>query len=418
MLRVTQQSQQNQAIGSIQRNYKEMEMSQRRLSNGVRVQFPHQNVGAVVNSIYYRTRLSAIDRFQENIVSSKERLNVVHDSLGSVTTALNRARELTVQGANGTYNREDRLIMAAEMEELIERVYDVSLTKSKGEYVFSGTSVKTEPFRAHYSQNKDLGTPVMSAINYEGDSNIQNREIENTRYLDIGSPGNYSFWASNSSVMSNTDSSNYIAREDQTIMIDSTIINIKEGDNIDTIADRINSVGGSVLASVMPLRAGGRALNLETNNPHKIMLQDLEGGTTLVDLGFIREGLANFPENNYSPTAIVGGKSVFEAMMFVRDAMINDDVSSIGSAGLGLIDVAIDNVVANQAKVSSKVTRLNMGDAGFENQKYALTEALSKNEDIDYAEEIINFNMWQYAHNASLQTAGKLLGRTLMDYLR
>ena len=418
MLRVTQQSQQNQAISSIQRNFKEMEMSQRRLGSGVRVQFPHQNVGSVVNSIYYRTRLSAIDRFQENIVSGKERLSVVHDSLGSVTQALNRARELTVQGANGTYNREDRLIMAKEMEELIERIYDVSLTKSKGEYVFSGTSVKTEPFRAHYSQNKDLGSPVISAINYEGDANIQNREVENSRYVNVGSPGNYTFWASNSSVMSNTDSSNYIAREDQTIMIDSTVINIKEGDNLDTIADRINSVGGSVLASVMPLRDGGRGLSLETNNPHKIMLQDLEGGTALVDLGLVREGLGNSPENNYSPTAVVGGKSVFEAMMFVRDAMINDDLSAIGGAGLGLIDSAIDNVVANQAEASSKVSRLDMGNEGFINQKYALTEALSKNEDVDYAEEIINFNTWQYAHNASLQTAGKLLGRTLMDYLR
>ena len=168
----------------------------------------------------------------------------------------------------------------------------------------------------------------------------------------------------------------------------------------------------------MPLRDGGRALSLETNNPHKIMLQDLEGGTALVDLGLVREGLGNSPENNYSPTAVVGGKSVFEAMMFVRDAMINDDLSSIGGAGLGLIDSAIGNVVANQAQASSKVSRLDMGDEGFENQKYALTEALSKNEDISYSEESINFSTWEYVHKASLLTASKLLGPTLMDYLR
>ena len=113
--------------------------------------------------------------------------------------------------------------------------------------------------------------------------------------------------------------------------------------------------------------------------------------------------------------------------------MLNDDVRAIGSEALGYIDSSLDNVATVQANASSKVTRLDMGYASFEDQKLAIEEALAKNENIDYAEEIVNFaknenidyaeeivnfNMWQYAHNASLQTAGRLLGRTLMDYLR
>ena len=98
--------------------------------------------------------------------------------------------------------------------------------------------------------------------------------------------------------------------------------------------------------------------------------------------------------------------------------MLNDDVRAIGSEALGYIDSAIDNVLTVQANASSKVTRLDMGYNSFEDQKLAIDEALAKNENIDYAEEIVNFNMWQYAHNATLQTTGRLLGRTLLDYMR
>lgn len=418
MIRVTEQAQYDMSVNAIKRNFSEMELAQRRLSTGQRIQFPHQNVNATVNSIYYRTRLSAIDRFQNNIVDGKERLDVIYDSLGSLNEALNRARDLAVQSANSTYTHSDRIKMAMEVEEMIERAYDISLTKSKGEYVFSGTSVKTAPFRAFYSQNDSIGRSIMTAVSYEGDGNSQDREVESSQYMNVASPGNYSFWGTNSEIISSKDASNYIARENQDIMIDDMVVQIKQGDNIETIVERINDSGGNVKASIGSLRGGAKVIQLETRTPHKILLQDLRGGTVFQDIGLIRQGLGNNPENNYDPSAIVTGKSVFETLIYLRDAMINNDVRAIGSEALGFIDSSLDNVVTNQSLASAKVSRLDMGYKSFENQKYATTEALSKNEDVDYAKEIVTFNMWQYVHNASLQTAGRMLGKTLMDYLR
>ena len=219
-------------------------------------------------------------------------------------------------------------------------------------------------------------------------------------------------------IISTTDASTYIAAENQDIMIDDMVVNIKQGDNIEAIVQRINDANGNVSASIGDLKGGAKVIQLKTGTPHKILLQDLAGGTVLQDIGLVRVGAANNPENNYEPSALVTGKSVFETLIYLRDAMLNDDVRAIGSEALGYIDSSLDNVATVQANASSKVTRLDMGYASFEDQKLAIEEALAKNENIDYAEEIVNFNMWQYAHNASLQTAGRLLGRTLMDYLR
>ena len=135
-MRVTEQAQFNRTVSTIKRNYTELEASQTRLSTGQRVQYTHQNVTSTINSIYYRTRMSSLDRYQNNIIDGKERLNIAHDSMSSITQALARARDLAVQGANSTYSAEDRNKMAMEIEEMLERVYDISKTQSKGEFIF------------------------------------------------------------------------------------------------------------------------------------------------------------------------------------------------------------------------------------------------------------------------------------------
>ncbi|WP_295162094.1 flagellar hook-associated protein 3 [uncultured Brachyspira sp.] len=417
-MRVTEQSQLNGTVRSIRMNKSEMTDSQTRLSTGQRVQYPHQNVTATINSIYYRTRMSSVDAYQNNIIDGRERLNVAHDSMSAITEALNRARDLAVQGANSTYGADDRAKMAMEVEEMIERIYDISKTQSKGEFIFSGTSIKTAPFMAFYGHDERAGRSIVKSVIYEGDGNPQNREIENGQIINVATPGNYAFWGTDMEIISTSDSSAYIAAEDQDIMIDDMVINIKQGDNIEAVVQRINDANGNVSASIGDLRGGQKVIQLKSGTPHKILLQDLAGGTVLQDIGLVRIGAANNPENNYEPSALVTGKSIFESLIYLRDAMLNDDVGSIGGEALGYIDSSLDNVLTVQANASSKTTRLDMGYNSFEDQKLAIQEALAKNENIDYAEEIINFNMWQYAHNASLQTAGKLLGRTLMDYLR
>lgn len=418
MIRVTELTRYNSAVTAIQKNNSELEMSQTRLSTGRRILQPHQNVHATVNSIYYRTRLNAIDRFQSNIADGKERIDISHDSIGETTKVLERIRELAVQSSNGTYTKEDRRNMASEVEELLGRLYDISLTKSKGEYIFSGTSVNSTPFRAFYRQDDNMGREIMVGINYEGDANPQNREIENTQYVDVGAPGNYAFWATNMEIVSGTNTANYIAGSNQKIMIDGVTINIMQGDNIETIVERINDSGVNVKASIGALQGEEKVIQIATREPHKIMLQDLEGGTVLQDIGLIRAGLPNNPENNYAVNATVSGKSVFEVAMFLRDAMLQDDSTAIGSTAIGYIDEAIANATSRQSKMSAMAERLDLAYEHFSMQKVATTGALSRNEDVDYGEESVNFSMWEYVHKASLLTSAKLFGPTLMDYLR
>ncbi len=418
MMRVTEQSRYTSTVDALNRNQIQLEKSQTRLSTGRNIATTSDNVYGTVNSIYYRTRLTAITQFESNIVDSKERLDVSYSSMGQMTNVLHRSRELALQASNGTMTAFERKVIAGEIEEMIGRMYDISLTKSKGEYVFSGTDVDSRPFLAFYRQNEDMGREVMVNVSYEGNDYAQNREIEDSQFINVGTPGSYVFWAGNMEIVSNTNSAEYIADRNQKIMIDDAIIQIKQGDNIDTIVERINDSGVNVKASIGQLGGQEKVIQLVTRQPHKILLQDIEGGTVFQDIGLIREGVPNMTDNNYAVDAIVNSKSVFEVLIDLRDAMLKDDVATIGSSSIGYIDEAINNVLINQSRVSAMVSRLEMATEHFSVQKVSGTEALAKIEDVNYAEESVIFKSWEFVHQASLLTASKLMNMSLMDYIR
>lgn len=418
MMRITEQSLLNGNVSAIRRNFVEMEQSQRRLSTGQRVQYPHQDVYSAVNSIFYRTRISSIDQFSKNIDDAKGMLDVADGALSSMTQVLQRSRELAVMGANGTLNKDDRLTIALEVNELLERAYEVSMTKHKDEFIFAGAKSTTDPFRTFYQWNETMGKQIMVGVNYEGTGTGKKREIEENQYINATIPGNYAFWGTNSELISGKDASGFVAAGDSKIMIDDTAIAIQAGDNIDAVVEKINAANTNVKAGIAVLRDGSKVLRLESFEPHKIMLQDLEGGRVFQDLGLIREGMGNFPENNYHPSAGVGGKSVFDTLMYLRDSLLRNDEAQVGKTSLGLIDASLSNVLHTQAKLSSSVAHIENSSKALADQKLFVSEAMSKNEDVDYASEIVNFTMWEYAHKASLQTAAKLLQPTLMDFLR
>lgn len=416
--RVTEQSMLNSSVSSIQRNFKSMEASQRRLSTGRRIQSPHENVTGTVNSIYHRTRINMINQYQANIGDAKGRIDVAHGAFDAMNDVLHKARGLAVQGANSTYNHEDRVAMAMEIEQLVRRTHEISNTKYKDEYIFGGDDVKRQPFRLSYSQDDLMGRKVVSEVVYEGDDGQARREVGDNNYIETGIPGHKAFWAQNSEMLAAKDASMYMADRDQTFMIDDTKISISAGDTIEVIADKINGSGGNVKAAVTKKFDGSRVLQLRTREPHRIMLRDLEGGSVLQDIGLVREGMPNDPQANYHPGVDSAGNSTFEVLMQLRDNLLNDDVKQLGSTTLGLIDEALSNTVHNQAKLSATAERLDLMDAQYSKELTSVEEALSKVEDVDYAEEMVEFKMWEYVHTASLQTSAKLLKPTLMDYLR
>ncbi|MEJ2378305.1 MAG: flagellar hook-associated protein FlgL, partial [Pseudolabrys sp.] len=90
------------------------------------------------------------------------RLNIEDSTLSSAVDLLQRARELAVQGNNGTQSAADRKAIATEVRQLADSMMGLANTKdANGEYLFAGYKTQQQPFSSNgagpYTYNGDQG---------------------------------------------------------------------------------------------------------------------------------------------------------------------------------------------------------------------------------------------------------------------
>lgn len=95
----------------------------------------------------------------------------------------------------------------------------------------------------------------------------------------------------------------------------------------------------------------------------------------------------------------------------------SDNPEGIGRA-LSRIDAHLDNLNSVRAEVGVKTNRLNLTLNRIEDDNVNLRGLLSKNEDIDMAEVIINLQMQENVYNAALSVGSKIISLSLVDFIR
>ena len=420
MYRVTNKMITNTMTHNLQRHKREMDQAQNSLATGKKVRTPRDNPITATNQMQYQTRLSEVNQYIENISESKSFLEQTDSSLQSMVRIFQRIRVLAVQGAHGIYSSFERKEAAAtEINQLLEELVAISNTKdATGRSLFggyeTGSTENPNPFVPIYmTLTAGNQGDAMTGVEYRGDMGRLTREVAKGEYMDISAPGSYAMWATNQVVTSNFDASEYSSNANQKIRIDGVELNIAPGDNIDIIIDKINNAGLSVRAS----KGGRNNLIMETTAPHQMWLEDVGDGQILKDIGMINP-LKDQPPNNYAPTAIVDGHSIFDMVIQLRDDLVRGDQELIGGRDLGLVDMGLENILKHLAETGAKQNRVEQLATRSEYMKTNVTEILAKTEGIDYTEEIMNFKWIESVHQYALSVGAKTIKPTLMDFLR
>ncbi len=420
MNRITNQMINNTMNYNLQRHQSEMDRIQNSLATGKSVNMPRDNPIASTNQMLYRTRLTELDQFISNLNESKSRLDEVDTALQSTLRIFQRIRVLTVQGANGIYSSfELKEAAATEVNQLLDEIVAIANTKgATGRSIFGGHQTGTEdqpnPWVPIY-QTLTAGNQgdAMIGVEYRGNIGTMKREVAKGEYMDVSVPGNEVFWATNQILTSNKDVAAYTAPTNQSIKIDGREINISAGDNIDIIIDKLNNAGLSMRAS----KGGRNNLIIESTTPHQIWMEDVGSGTVLKDLGVLNPSFPE-PPNNIDPTVTIGGMSVFEMIIQLRDDLVRGDQELIGGRDLGLIDLGLENILKHIAAMGAKTNRVEELAKRTEYDKGNVTTMLANTEGIDYAETIMNFKWLENVHRYALAVGAKSIMPTLMDFLR
>lgn len=357
-----------------------------------------------------------LERFLTNITQVQGKMALAEGNMRSGLDILHRARELAVQGANGAYTKEQMAYMAQEVDQLLREFLEVANAQdAQGNYLFSGFRSKVEPFRVHTGRvDGSRDTEVITAVQYVGDIGRNNAEVAESALMDFTFPGNRAFWAERQQIYSSVQALEYRVPADSTVRIDGVPIELKQGDNVYAIIDRINASGAPVKARLDPVRS---SLALEGTFAHQIWPEDVGGGTVFQDLGVVRPGVGSPPLNIAASAGVYGG-SIFDMMIALRDSLYSADVHRIGGAALRGVDEAVESLTANLGELGAKDARLLVTRARLEYERPEYLRFYSQEVDLDITKAVMDLKMLEYTHQAAVGTAARIIRPTLLDFLR
>ncbi|MGL4677062.1 MAG: flagellar hook-associated protein 3 [Brevinema sp.] len=414
--RVTPGYMTNDFLQNIKNKNDHFQKLQTQISSQRRINLPSDDPAGVINYMKWESKVQDLSKFNQVIQSYKDKMNVVDSHLDSVNFNLQRARELTVQAANGVYTRDERVAIAMEIDQITRQLVADANSEYQGKALFSGTAALSQPYRITENMNEDTNNNIVSQVEYFGNAQEKVMDIgKNDRIVSV-LPGSAIFETLTTTIQGSRDVSGYVVAQDSALMIEGIEIPILTGDNLEIIAQKINNQNLSVQASIETNNNGEANFRITSISARQPWLQDIGGSTVLQDLGIINNGVEG--PRNYSTEAVLQKQSIFDTLISLKERLLNDDVLSLGGETLGHIDQSLNNVLHYRTYTGALTERLEKTYDRNETEKLYISNSSANTIGTNFTQSMTELKMAEFAHQAALNIGAKLLPTTLMDFLR
>lgn len=115
------------------------------------------------------------------------------------------------------------------------------------------------------------------------------------------------------------------------------------------------------------------------------------------------------------------GQELFEPI-FDALKQLYDELSAPSpkpsSTVLGALDAALDNVLQQVSELGGKQNRVGLAKERMLDLQLNLTQILSEEQDLDYAEAIMELKMEEFAYRTALSVGARIIQPSLVDFLR
>ena len=179
--RITQGMMNQTLLYDLQNVTTQLSTSEQELSSGYKLNQPSDDPYGASQALKLRADLASNQQYQGNVSDANAWQSVADTALGDIGDSVQRARDLVIQGANGTNGQSDRDAIVTELNQLIDSIKTDANTQYAGRYIFSGTATNTQPYQQGsvdaYSGNtasitREIGAGVQVSINQPGSSII------------------------------------------------------------------------------------------------------------------------------------------------------------------------------------------------------------------------------------------------------
>ncbi len=303
-VRVTNFTKMNNILLTLTRRMRNMTDYQEQLATNRRVINPSDDPTGTHRILTLNGEIALNEQHHRNLDNTQGVLNFTESIIVSIEEVITEARSDAILADSDTITDEERLIISARVDLLLEDLLNHGNSQYAGSYIFSGTNSQNPTFVA---TRNDAGEIIDVALNPEGASGDVIREI---------------------------------------------------------------------------------------GYDHRIVV-NVEG----------EELLMTGQDSN-----------LFDGLIRFRDALRSGDLDEIGNT-IDRLDAAHDQVLTQRTFLGAMGQRVMQAQELVQEMAIDYTDDLSRVEDIDYAEAILQYTIEENAYKAALGAASRVLQPTLLDFL-
>jgi flagellin-like hook-associated protein FlgL len=192
-------------------------------------------------------------------------------------------------------------------------------------------------------------------------------------------------------------------------------VNLSGTVTVQDVIDAINAAdGGAGVTASLATAGNGIVLTDSTVGGGVLNVSGINGSGAATDLGLVKSAsggvIVGEDVNAIRPAG------VFAHLSALLEAMQRDDQAGMTEAAQGLQE-DFDRITRIRGETGARVRDLESRHERLEDQSIAAQAMLSALEDTDYTEAIMRFQTLQASLQASLQTTGRMLNLSLLDFL-
>lgn len=412
--RITNSMLSSNYLRNMKRNMNNMQALQNQLASGKEINKASDNPYVASRSMQLNAEISYNKQYDENIKDTSNWLDTTDTALSQMGNIFGRIETLLVNAGNGTYGEDEKSAIQDEIKEKVNELSQVLNTSFDGSYIFGGTKTDSKPT-----------TVVNGKLEYADKDG--NGIVKTSTGMSIG--------LSTNPIVSSVKPSNNMKIEG--IDKSGSTITITVKDYTNTPATQvtpsptidITKVGTVIPPSTIPetlesLFTTALAPKFNSNDVKEVVssysaLDQISSGLE-VD---ISQGVKSI----YNKTAIEvlefkdkNGKDINVSNL------LSDIINNLGSTGnsgnlitgnLTDIQSVTANLLQKRSEVGTMQNRMDSAQSNNETQNYDMTDILSKTEDINFADKVMEYSMMQTVYTAALQTSAKILPMTILSYL-
>ncbi len=183
-IRVTQGMIVQRTLNNLDRQMRRLFNVQDQLATGYRVNKPSDDPIAVRRAVNTRALIGKNEQYLANIQYVTPHMTETASTIQTALDVVQRAKEVTLQGASGTNGQTQLDAIANEINQILEQQLAHANHQADGRYIFGGTRTLNQPYVATRDADGDI-----TAVQYQGNQQYARAAIADGIKVPVNEPG-------------------------------------------------------------------------------------------------------------------------------------------------------------------------------------------------------------------------------------